>query len=95
MLERFELSDLATERLDPNTPPPDAVGILAQPDTIIDLVNFFAHALPPREGICWAAAMNGAWPKTEADAAEVLGLIYDWVGAAAGADAHSVPIEGF
>ena len=53
IIERMDLSEPAQKILSPEDTPQTALIKLDNESTEIDLISFFAHALPPREGICW------------------------------------------
>lgn len=57
LLAAADLSAEGRALLDPSMPPKAALEALAGPETILDFLRFFAHAVPPREGVCWALAV--------------------------------------
>jgi hypothetical protein len=79
ILARFELSEEAVELLDPAAPPEAALEILHQAGLVLDVINFFAHALPPREGICWALSMLTGRVAASSDAVSARREARNWV----------------
>ncbi len=59
--------------LDPEAAPAEAIKALTRAGALLDLARFVAHALPSREGVCWAAACLEAAP-TPLSAAERAGV---------------------
>lgn len=53
IMNRMDLSETAQKILSPEDTPQTALIKLDNENTEIDLISFFAHALPLREGICW------------------------------------------
>lgn len=80
ILERFTPGEKAAAALSPDAEVAASLSTLAAGGHMVELVNFLAHGLPPREGVCWAIAvqrdLNPLMP--QADAA-VLGMAADWV----------------
>lgn len=58
VLERFALSKEAEEVVPPEMPPELALQILHEKAFFVDLIHYFAHGMPPREGVCWALAVQ-------------------------------------
>jgi hypothetical protein len=79
ILQRFELSEEATALLDPLATPQSALKILHQSKLVLDLINFFAHSLPPREAICWALSMLSGYPAKSHDAEMARQTACEWV----------------
>lgn len=79
ILSRFELSEAGAAVALPEMTPADAVSALSTPETIFDLINFFAHALPPREGLCWALTLLADAPKTSPDAVSARNTVRVWI----------------
>lgn len=79
IIGRFELSEAAADLALAEMPPADAISALATPETIFDLINFFAHAFPPREGLCWALTLMTAAPITSPDALSTRKTVRDWI----------------
>lgn len=80
LLASSMLSDEGLATLDPEMPPEAVLDALATAETAVDYLRFFAHAVPPREGICWALAVIAALrPATGIQEAEVLERVADWL----------------
>lgn len=77
---RFALSDESRAEVQDTDTPADAIAKLNGGAHTIDLLNFFAFSLPPREGICWAVACYRALriSPTEPEQ-QVLDLAERWV----------------
>ena len=58
VLERFVLSDEAGEVILADMSPELALQTLYEKALFVDLVHYFAHGMPPREGVCWALAVQ-------------------------------------
>lgn len=56
ILERFELSEEGAQIVEAETPPEVALRALFEGNHMVDMMNYFAHGMPPREGVCWAVA---------------------------------------
>lgn len=80
VLERFNPSQEASETIDVNDPPDAVLAALYKGNHMVDMVNFFAHGLPPREGVCWAIAVTRALRKApDVAEADLLALCAKWV----------------
>jgi hypothetical protein len=79
ILQRFEQSEEASALLDQSMPPSKAVEALYQAELVLDVINFLAHAFPPREGICWALSVLAGCPPQTQDAATARQVARDWV----------------
>lgn len=58
ILTRFDLSEESLAVVTPDMAPTAVIETLDKASALPDLVNFIGHALPPREGICWALAVT-------------------------------------
>ena len=58
ILNRFDLSEESAALVTPDMAPSTVIEALDKAGALPDLVNFIGHALPPREGICWALAVT-------------------------------------
>ncbi|WP_310620639.1 DUF6931 family protein [Flexibacterium corallicola] len=58
ILDRFELGENAGELITPEYSPLQVMEKLLEEGLLADYVNFVGHALPPREGICWALSVQ-------------------------------------
>lgn len=58
VLERFALSEEAGEVILADMSPELALQTLHEKALFVDLVQYFAHGMPPREGVCWALAVQ-------------------------------------
>lgn len=80
LLARSMVSDEGLAAVDPEMPPEAVLDALATAETAVDYLRFFAHAVPPREGICWAMAVIAALrPSTGTQDGEVLERVADWL----------------
>lgn len=79
VLGRFSSSEEAAALLDSSAPPERALEALHQAGLVLDVINFFAHALPPREGICWALSMMSGFPATSPDGSSARQTARNWV----------------
>lgn len=80
ILERFELGPEAQSLIEPTATPLDVMNELAKHLHLADYVNFVAHALPPREGICWALAIQEEMSLADVpDAKGIRGQVRTWV----------------
>ena len=74
ILKQFDLSDDAAEIVAPEMTVAEATALLGKAELSVDLVNFWAHALPMREGIWWAylcsSKRQDTWTKQEREIAE-------------------------
>ena len=77
ILTRFDLSEAGAEAVQGTMSPEQAIDALVAAAELPDLVNFLGHALPPREGICWALAVT--MDLSPALAGEVTDLVRSWV----------------
>lgn len=74
------LSEEARSLLDAEMPPEAVLDRLATGETAVDYLRFFAHAVPAREGICWAlAVISTLRPATTSDEADLLEQVADWL----------------
>lgn len=80
ILARFRLSDEAAKVISENMAPDLVLKALHKGKHFVDLIHFFGHAMPPREGVCWAlSVIKDLQPEvSEADAA-VCAQVGDWV----------------
>ena len=71
IMERFALTDEAAVEIAPEMAPETALATLRKGGYLADLANYFGHGLPPREGVCWALAVQSdlepAPPEPDAD----------------------------
>lgn len=58
VLARFALSEEGAALVDPELSPEEALAALYAAGLFVDLVHYFAYAMPPREGVCWALAVQ-------------------------------------
>ena len=58
IIKRFELGERATKLLTSDLSPQVAIEKLNDAGEVPDLINFIGHALPAREGICWALSVS-------------------------------------
>ena len=58
IFNRFDLSEESAAVVAPDMAPYAVIEALDKASALPDLVNFISHALPPREGICWALAVT-------------------------------------
>lgn len=79
ILSRFELSEEGAAIITPEMTPADGVSALSTSETIFDLINFFAHALPPREGLCWALSLLASVPRTSPDTISAQNAVRAWI----------------
>lgn len=74
------VSDDARGLLKPEMPPEAVLDRLATAETAVDYLRFFAHAVPAREGICWALAVISALrPAASPDEVEVFDQVAAWL----------------
>lgn len=59
VIERFALSEEAEQLVHTDMSPELALQTLHDKALFVDLVHYFAHGMPPREGVCWALAVQG------------------------------------
>lgn len=80
LLAKFAVSDEAAAVTSPEDPPAVTLEKLKKAGAFVDVVNFFAFGMPPREGVCWAIAVYRTM-RPELDAAEqsALALAERWV----------------
>jgi hypothetical protein len=77
ILSRFDLSEEVAAVVTPDMAPAAVIEALDKASALTDLVNFIGHALPPREGICWALAVTSDLnPNLRGD---VTNLVSEWV----------------
>ncbi|WP_310621205.1 DUF6931 family protein [Flexibacterium corallicola] len=80
ILARFALSAEAKPLLQPRFSPLEAMERLIEASLLTDYVNFVAHALPPREGICWALAIqHDYFLKDTQEAPQIREAVRSWV----------------
>lgn len=80
LLTAAMMSDEALAVLEPNMPPETVLDLLATAETVLDFLRFFAHAVPPREGICWALAVIAAVrPAATTQESDALEQVADWL----------------
>lgn len=80
ILTRAELATGTGGGLDPGMTPAEVLDRLATPDTVVDYLLFFAHAVPAREGICWALAVTTALrPAITPDEIDALEQVAAWL----------------
>lgn len=80
VLERFALSEEAAEVVSADAPPEAVLEVLYKGKHMVDVVNFLAHGLPPREGVCWAVAVTRDLHKVPSTAeSDLLTLCEKWV----------------
>lgn len=79
ILQRFEPSEEAGALLVQPAPPERAMEILNKSELVLDLINFLAHSLPPREAICWALSMLAEYPTRSINAESARQTARDWV----------------
>ena len=80
ILTRAGFAAQADDGLDPAMTPAAVLDALATPETIVDYIRFFAHAVPPREGICWSlAVIVTLCPAQTADEIHALDQVTAWL----------------
>ena len=84
ILERFAPTEEAQEVISAEMTPAETVAALLKEELLSDLANFFAHGMPPREGVCWAVAVHrdvakALGRKIVPDVAAILALAENWV----------------
>lgn len=80
ILEKFTLSKEASEVILPNDAPEVTLDKLRDNGLFVDLVNFLAFGLPPREGICWSIVVYRTMrPKLGEEEKDTLALAESWV----------------
>ncbi len=80
ILERFALSEEAAGAASAELEPEAALGALYKGEHTVDMANFFAHGMPPREGVCWAVAvLREMRPEMSAADKEILALAEKWI----------------
>jgi hypothetical protein len=80
ILERFDLSEEGALIVAPEMPPETAIEVLFKADLMVDMLKYFAHGMPPREGACWAVAtMRDRLGDLDAKDQELLTLAEKWV----------------
>lgn len=58
ILKRFALTEDGAAVVTPTDSPEVTLATLFQSGHMPDMVSFFAHGMPPREGVCWAIAVH-------------------------------------
>ena len=80
VLERFVLSEEAGEVIFADMSPELALQTLHEKAFFVDLVHYFAHGMPPREGVCWALAVQGDLLRAPSEPDQALrALVTQWV----------------
>ncbi|GGC18946.1 hypothetical protein GCM10011363_39540 [Marivita lacus] len=80
VLERFVLSEEAGEVILADMSPELALQTLHEKALFVDLVHYFAHGMPPREGVCWALAVQGDLLRAPSAPDQALrALVTQWV----------------
>ncbi|MDX8349819.1 hypothetical protein SLH49_17675 [Cognatiyoonia sp. IB215446] len=80
LLSRFAVSDEAAEVVVTQDPPEVTLGKLKESGSFVDVANFFAFGMPPREGVCWAIAVYRTMrPELDESESNVLALAERWV----------------
>lgn len=80
ILQRFALTDEARAVAPPELDPEAALAALDKGKHMVDLINYFAHGMPPREGICWAViVIRDIRADIAGHDAEVLAICEKWV----------------
>ena len=80
LLARFAVSNEAAEVVVAHDPPEVTLGKLKESGSFVDVANFFAFGMPPREGVCWAIAVYRAMrPGLGESESNVLALAERWV----------------
>lgn len=57
ILSRFSMSAEALDMIIGDMTPETALGLLHKDGFFVDMVHFFGHGMPPREGVCWALSV--------------------------------------
>ncbi|MEM1074129.1 MAG: hypothetical protein AAF665_06770 [Pseudomonadota bacterium] len=73
LLERFAVSEEAAGRVSTDDSPEVTLGKLKDSGAFVDVLNFFAFGLPPREGVCWSIAVYRTM-RPELDETETIAL---------------------
>ena len=80
ILEHFDLTDDAIDIVSPDLAPEAAIDVMAENALMVDMVHFFAQGMPPREGVCWALAVQtDLIPEVSAVERGLWGDIAKWV----------------
>ena len=84
ILGRFAPTEDALALIEPDMAPAEVVAILFKKELLSDMVNFFAHGMPPREGVCWAVAVHRDIAQARGgavapDVAAILEQVENWV----------------
>jgi hypothetical protein len=80
ILERFDLTDDAVDIVAPDLAPEAAIDVMAKNALMTDMVQFFAQGMPPREGVCWALAVQkDLMPEVSVVTQELWGRVVKWV----------------
>lgn len=80
ILERFDLSAEARDLVSNEMAPETVLQVLHKAGLFVDVLHFFGHALPPREGICWAlSVITELCPIMDRNNVQVLEKVASWV----------------
>lgn len=80
VLERFALSEEAKQVVHADMSPELALQTLYEKAFFVDLVHYFAHGMPPREGVCWALAVQAdLLAETSSQEQALRAQVADWV----------------
>jgi hypothetical protein len=80
VLARFRLSEEAAEAVVEDAAPDVALKALHKGKHFVDLIHFFGHAMPPREGVCWAlSVVKDLRPDMDEADAAVCAQVAEWV----------------
>jgi hypothetical protein len=80
VLERFKLSEEGGAVVTAEQEPEAALQALHAGEHMVDMANYFANGMPPREGVCWAVAiMRDICTEMSAQDQEVLALSEKWI----------------
>lgn len=80
VLERFALSEEAGQVILTDMPPELALQTLHEKALFVDLIHYLAHGMPPREGVCWALAVQGDLLRAPSAQDQALrALVVQWV----------------
>ena len=80
ILEQFNISEEAAKIITIEMPPEEALSALFEGEHMVDMLNYFAHGMPPREGVCWAiATICEILSEMSASDRDILELSKKWV----------------
>ena len=80
ILARFRLSEDTAAVISENMGPGDALKALHKGKHFVDLVLFLGHAMPPREGVCWAlSVVKDLCPNMREADGVICAQVADWV----------------